>query len=56
VTTITDEQMRALLPTTKAYTTVILTFGPNRHVEGVDAIIWDEVHSCRSFPGDALPG
>jgi hypothetical protein len=109
---ITDEQMRALLPTTKAYTAVILKAGPNYLTDGRDAIVWEhgrrnfalradgrlaivcpvnddsdvngigvfnldaeqtrevmdddpgvragvftyEVHPCRSFPGDTLPG
>jgi hypothetical protein len=109
---ITDEEMRALLPTTRPYSVVILKAGPNRHAEDADAIIWEhgrrnfslraqgllsivcpvadgsdvngigifnldveqtsnimaddpgvragvfvyEIHSCRSFPGDALPG
>jgi hypothetical protein len=108
---ITDEQMHALLPTTKAYTAVILKAGPQRDIAERDAIVWEhgrrnfslradgrlaivcpvndgsdvngvaifnldldqtrevmdgdpgvragvfvyEMHSCRSFPGDALP-
>ncbi|MGI8332241.1 hypothetical protein ACRYCC_19915 [Actinomadura scrupuli] len=47
MTTITDEQMRALLPTTKPYTVVILKAGPHRHMEGVDDIIWE--HGRRNF-------
>jgi len=43
---ITDDQMRALLPTTRPYTAVILN-GPNRHTEGADAIIWE--HGRRNF-------
>jgi hypothetical protein len=43
----TDEQMRALLPTTKTYTAVILKAGPNRHMNGVDSIIWE--HGRRNF-------
>jgi uncharacterized protein YciI len=110
--TITDEQMRALLPTTKAYTAVILKAGPEYQTADRDAIVWEhgrrnfslradgrlaivcpvadgsgvngiaifnldaeqtrvvmdgdpgvqagvftyEVHPCRSFPGDTLPG
>jgi hypothetical protein len=46
-TTITDEQMRSLLPTTKTYTTVILKGGPNRHMDGADAIVWE--HGRRNF-------
>lgn len=110
--TITDEQMRALLPKAKEYTIVILRPGPNHYMDGVDAIVWEhgrrnfelrdagilavvcpvrdgsdvcgvgvfnldpkrtrevmegdpgvsagvfvyEVHPCRGFPGDTLPG
>ncbi|MEV6859951.1 hypothetical protein AB0M44_02930 [Streptosporangium subroseum] len=39
--TITDEQMRAQLSTTKTYTVVILKAGPNRRMEGVDSILWE---------------
>jgi len=46
-TTVTDEEMRALLPTTKEYTAVILKAGPNRHMAGADAIIWE--HGRRNF-------
>jgi hypothetical protein len=46
-TTITDDDMRALLPTTKEYTVVILKAGPNRHITGVEAIIWE--HGRRNF-------
>ena len=45
--TITDEQMRALLPTTRLYSVVILKAGPNRHTDGADAIIWE--HGRRNF-------
>jgi hypothetical protein len=44
---ITDEQMRALLPTTKTYSLVILKAGPNRQTEGADAIVWE--HGRRNF-------
>jgi len=46
-TTVTDEEMRSLLPTAKEYTAVILKSGPNRHMAGVDAIIWE--HGRRNF-------
>ena len=45
--TITDEQMRALLPTTKAYAAVILKAGPESQKEGRDAIVWE--HGRRNF-------
>jgi hypothetical protein len=46
-TPITDEQMRALLPTTRAYTVVILKVGPRRDTPGADAIVWE--HGRRNF-------
>jgi len=39
----TDDQMRAVLPTAKPYTAVILKAGPNRHMNGVEAIVWEHV-------------
>jgi hypothetical protein len=112
MSTVTDEEMRQLLPTTAGYTVVILRNGPRRDQPGADAVIWEhgrrnfqlrkdgqlaivcpiadesgvagvgifttgpeettaimdgdpgvqagifgyEVHPCRSFPGDRLPG
>jgi hypothetical protein len=47
MTSITDEQMRALLPTSQPYTAVILRAGPNRRAEGADAIVWE--HGRRNF-------
>jgi hypothetical protein len=44
---ITDEYMRQMLPTTKAYSVVILKSGPNRNVEGADKIVWE--HGRRNF-------
>ena len=111
-TPITDEQMRSQLTTTRTYTALILKAGPNRHMDGVEKVIWEhgrrnfslradgdlvivcpvgdgsevcgigiftcdldrtreimdgdpgvqagvftyELHPCRSFPGDYLPG
>jgi hypothetical protein len=43
----TDDEMRALLPTTRAYSVVILKAGPNRHRDGADAIVWE--HGRRNF-------
>jgi len=112
MTTISDEFMMQLLPTTKTYTAVILKAGPGINRDDVKQIIWEhgrrnfalradgllsivcpvtdagevrgigifnadeaatrkimdedpgvatavfvyETHSCRSFPGDSLPG
>jgi hypothetical protein len=47
MTQFTDDQMRALLPTTKIYTAVILKAGPNRHMNGAEAIVWE--HGRRNF-------
>ena len=47
MTTITDEQMRALMTTTRSYCAVILRPGPKRHMAGVDDIIWE--HGRRNF-------
>jgi len=38
---ITNDQMNALLKTTKAYSLMILKPGPERHKDGVDKIIWE---------------
>jgi hypothetical protein len=47
MTTISDDFMRQMLTTTKGYCLVILKDGPNRHMEGVDKIIWE--HGRRNF-------
>ena len=109
--TVTDEQIRELAATTQPYSLALLTWGPDRHQEGSDAIELEhqrrmvqlrqdgvilvlfpvlsdtaagvalidrpadeaegimaddpcvqagmlvcEVHPCRAFPGDAVPG
>jgi hypothetical protein len=46
-TRFSDDQMRALLPTTRPYTAVILKAGPNRHMDGVEGIVWE--HGRRNF-------
>jgi len=110
MTTVSDDQLRALVQTARKYSLVVFTWGPNRESDGADAIIWEhgrrnaslraegimpivcpvgdaslaglailntepqraaelmdtdpavaagvlgyQVHSCRGFPGDALP-
>jgi len=47
MTTITDDDMRRLLPTTKEYCVVILKAGPNRQQPGVETILWE--HGRRNF-------
>ena len=38
---ITDEYMRQMSLTTKAYSLVLLKAGPKRHEPGVESIIWE---------------
>ena len=47
MTIITDEFMRESRAKTKNYSIVILKAGPNRHVDGVEKIIWE--HGRRNF-------
>ncbi|HEU0001438.1 MAG TPA: hypothetical protein VFQ36_11090 [Ktedonobacteraceae bacterium] len=112
MTTITDEYMRQMSSKARQYCLMILKAGPNKHMDGVEKIIWEhgrrnhalrvegvlsivcpvadgsdisgigifnatveevkkimdedpgvqagvfvyEIHPCRSFPGDSLPG
>jgi hypothetical protein len=44
---ISDDEMRAGLAKTRPYTVMILKDGPNRHMAGADAIIWE--HGRRNF-------
>jgi hypothetical protein len=44
---ITDDDMRAMLPKAKQYTAVLLKRGPNRTMDGADAIVWE--HGRRNF-------
>jgi hypothetical protein len=41
--TITDDEMRQILPTSKAYTLMILKAGPNRYQPWAEKIIWEHV-------------
>jgi hypothetical protein len=45
--TITDEQMRQMMSTTRNYCVVILKAGPNKKMDGVEKIIWE--HGRRNF-------
>ena len=45
--TITDETMRQMMTTTRNYCIVILKAGPNKHMEGIEKIIWE--HGRRNF-------
>jgi hypothetical protein len=53
-TTITDDEMRALLTTAKDYTTMILKVGPNRSIPGVEAIIWEHGRRNMELRADGL--
>jgi hypothetical protein len=47
MTAFTDDEMRALLPTTREYSLVLLRSGPQRGRPDADAIIWE--HGRRNF-------
>ena len=47
MTEFTDDEMRALLPTTREYTLMVLRSGPQRDRPDADAIIWE--HGRRNF-------
>jgi hypothetical protein len=47
MTTITDEYMYSMLPTTKSYCIVILKAGPKRNEPGAEKIMWE--HGRRNF-------
>lgn len=47
MTEITDEYMKMMMPKTKEYCLVILKFGPNKAMKGVEKIIWE--HGRRNF-------
>jgi len=47
MTMITDEFMRQMISTTRNYCIIILKAGPNKHMEGVEKIIWE--HGRRNF-------
>ena len=45
--TITDDDMRRMMPTAREYCVVILKAGPNKQQPGVEKIIWE--HGRRNF-------
>ncbi|OIQ92883.1 hypothetical protein GALL_251780 [mine drainage metagenome] len=47
MTTITDDFMKQMMVTTKAYTIVILKEGPNRNSPDLNQIVWE--HGRRNF-------
>lgn len=47
MTAFTDDQMKASLATTRTYSIVILTDGPNRTAADADALVWE--HGRRNF-------
>lgn len=44
---ISDEFMREMMTTTRPYTVMVLRSGPNRHMDGVEKVIWE--HGRRNF-------
>ena len=44
---ITDDYMRSMLGQSRSYTLAFLKEGPNRHMAGVEAIVWE--HGRRNF-------
>lgn len=53
-TTITDEQLQQLLRTTQPYTVALLRWGPERHMDGVEAIRWEHSRRMASLRADGL--
>jgi len=52
--TITDEQLRQLLRTTQPYTVALLRWGPEQHMDGVEAIRWEHSRRMASLRADGL--
>ena len=56
MTTITDEQLQALVASARPYTIVILSWGPERDTNGVKSIIWEHGRRNATLRADgALP-
>ena len=43
MTAITDHELRQVLRTARPYTVGMVRWGPNRHMDGVEAIIWEHM-------------
>lgn len=54
MTIITDEYMRQMMSMTKNYWIVILKAGPNRHMDGVEKIIWEHGRRNHSLRADGV--
>jgi hypothetical protein len=54
MSTISDEFMRQMMPTTKMYTVVILKAGPKRNEPGVEKIIWEHGRNNFSLRADGF--
>ncbi len=53
-TTITNEQMQAMLQTSRTYSVVILRSKPKRREPGVEPIIWEHARRNFSLRADGL--
>ncbi len=53
-TTITDEQLRELLSTAQPYTVALLRWGPERHMDGVEAVRWEHSRRMATLRADGL--
>lgn len=54
MTTITDDELRQLLGNAKPFTVGLLRWGPNRHMDGVEAIRWEHSRRMASLRADGL--
>ncbi len=52
--TITDDYMRQMLSTTRSYSIVILTAGPNIHEPGTEQIAWEHVRRNFALRADGV--
>jgi hypothetical protein len=54
MTEITDEYMLEMRAKTKQYTFMLLKNGPNRFVDGVDAVIWEHGRRNHALRADGV--
>jgi hypothetical protein len=53
-TTVTDEQIQELAATAKPYSLALLWWGPNRHIDGADAIELEHQRRMVSLRADGV--
>jgi hypothetical protein len=53
-TTVTDEQIRELAATAKPYSLILLSWGPERHMDGADAIELEHQRRMVSLRADGV--